>query len=215
MACDSKNWWLESFGSSFDQSGTIDVWYNRLPHWHKREHYVFVTWRLGDSLPQVKLNQWREERRFWLKHHPRPWDAPTAKRYASQFSRRIEDWLDQGNGSCLLKDPALARVVADSLRHFDGRRYELAAFVVMPNHVHVLFRPLGSHHLRDIVRSWKGFTAHVINQKTGKYAKIWQKDYWDRLIRHPLHFLKCLEYIRENPRRAGLREREFLLFEKE
>ena len=175
---------------------------------------MFVTWRLRDSLPQAKLEQWREERNLWLLRHPRPWDARTTNRFAIQFSRRIENWLDQGSGSCLLKDPALSRIVGDSLRHFDGLRYELASFVVMPNHVHVLFRPLGSHHLKNIVKSWKGFSAHVINRKIGESGRIWQKDYWDRLIRHPRHFLKCAEYIRKNPEKAELRRGEFLLFEK-
>ena len=61
---------------------------------------------------------------------------------------------------------------------------------------------------------WKGFTGHRIRKKTGTSGKLWQKDYWDRLIRNPVHFLKCLEYIRENPGRAGLGEGEFVLYEK-
>jgi len=202
-------------GCSIDGSGIVDVWRNRLPHWQNGNRFVFVTWRLRDSLPQAKLVQFREERNSWLKQHPRPWDARTAKCFGIQFSRRIEDWLDQGSGSCILKDPAFARIVGESLRYFDGLRYELASFVVMPNHVHVLFRPLGSHHLKDIVKSWKGFSAHMINRKAGTPARIWQKDYWDRLIRHPVHFMNCVEYIRENPAKAGLREGEFLFFERE
>ena len=150
----------------------IDVTENRLPHWQQRNVFVFVTWRLGDSLPQVKLDQWKEEQGIWLKRHPRPWDARTAKRYHKRFSRRIEDWLDQGSGSCILKDPVLAKVVADALRHFDGERYELASFVVMPNHVHVLFRPLGSHEIPKIVKSWKWFTARQINRRTGNSGSL-------------------------------------------
>ena len=64
------------------------------------------------------------------------------------------------------------------------------------------------------MRSWKLFTARHINQRTGRADKLWQKDYWDRLIRNEIHFLQCLEYIRENPEKAGLREGEFVLFEK-
>ncbi|MDE2926802.1 MAG: transposase [Acidobacteriota bacterium] len=173
-----------------------------------------MTWRLGDSLPQIKLAQWREEREFWLKRNPRPWDSETAKRYRKRFSGRIDNCLDQGSGSCILRDPALSRIVADALRFFDGQRYELAAFVVMPNHVHVLFRPLGSHRLGNILRSWKLFTARQINRTTGRSGKLWEKDYWDRLIRDEMHFMKCLEYIRENPEKAELRDGEFLLFEK-
>ena len=205
---------LENPHSYFDPYGEIDVTENRLPHWQQRNVFVFVTWRLGDSLPQVKLDQWKEEQGIWLKRHPRPWDARTARRYHKRFSRRIEDWLDQGSGSCILKDPVLARVVADALRHFDGERYELASFVVMPNHVHVLFRPLGSHQIPKIVKSWKWFTARQINRRAGNSGAFWQEDYWDRLIRDPLHFSWCVEYISENPTKAGLRDGQFLLFEK-
>ena len=214
MSCDSKNLRLGNRSRFYlDPYRAVDVRQNRLPHWQQGDKFVFVTWRLGDSLPQAKLDQWRGERKLWLKRHPRPWNSQTSRRYRNRFSGRIDDWLDQGSGSCVLKDPALAQVVADSLRHFDGRRYELVSFVVMPNHVHVLFRPLGSHRLGNILRSWKLFTARQINQKTGRSAKLWQKDYWDRLIRHETHFLQCLEYIRENPEKAGLREGEFVLFE--
>ena len=64
------------------------------------------------------------------------------------------------------------------------------------------------------MRSWKLFSARQINRETGKSGRLWQKDYWDRLIRDETHFLECLEYIRENPGKAGLKEGEFVLFEK-
>ena len=174
--------------SYLDPHAAVEVRRNRLPHWQQGRKYIFVTWRLGDSLPKVKLDLWQQERGLWLKHHPRPWDPQTAKRYHQQFAQRIEDWLDQGSGSCILRNPALAKLVADALRFFDGQRYELASFVVMPNHVHVLFRPLGTHRLRKIVGSWKGFTGNQIRKMTGTSGKLWQKDYWDRLIRNPVHF---------------------------
>ena len=213
MPTTTKNRELESSHSYFDHYVDVDVTKNLLPHWQQRNVFVFVTCRLGDSLPQAKLVQWQEERGIWLKRHPRPWNANTAIRFHKRFSRRIEDGLDQGSGSCVLKDPALAGVVAESLHYFNGKRYELASFVVMPNHVHVLFRPLGLHRIQKIVKTWKGFTAWEINRRTGNSGPLWQEDYWDRLIRHPLHFCRCAEYIRENPTRAGLRDGQFILFE--
>jgi type I restriction enzyme R subunit len=111
----------------------------------------------------------------------------------------------------VLKAPSNAKSVAEALRHFDGERYELASFMVMPNHVHVLFRPLGDHVLADILKSWKGFTAREINKRLGKKGGLWQGEYWDRLIRNERHFSKVAEYIRENPVKARLREGEFIL----
>ena len=106
----------------------------------------------------------------------------------------------------ILREAANAGIVSDALRHFDGQRYELASFVVMPNHVHVLFHPLGEHRLEDILKSWKGFTAREINKRTGRKGALWQEEYWNRLVRSERHFWKYAGYIRENPGTAGLRE---------
>jgi len=185
--------------SFFDPYGEVTKTSHRLAHWQQGQVWVFVTWRLRDSLPKAKLDQWQEERRIWLALHPEPWDERTEAEYHDRFSRQIDEWLDRGNGSCVLKEAANARIVAEALRHFDGQRYEIASFVVMPNHVHVLFRPLGDHALPDILKSWKGFSAREINKRTGKLGELWQSDYWDRLIRNERHFLKVVEYIRANP----------------
>jgi type I restriction enzyme R subunit len=184
----------------FNPEAETDKHRRNLPHWQQSEVWVFVTWRLGDSLPRVKLDEWKEERAIWLLNHPEPWDETTEAEYHDHFSKQIDEWLDQGSGSCLLKESVNAQIVADALRYFDGKRYQLASFVVMPNHVHVLFQPLGEHSLADIVRSWKGFTAREINKRIGKQGSLWQEEYWDRLIRSERHFFRVVQYIRENPK---------------
>ena len=199
-----SQWGLGNPHSFFNPDAEIDITRNRLPHWQQGEAWVFVTLRLGDSLPKAKLDQWKAEREAWIKHHPAPWDEKTEAEYHDRFSRQIDEWLDQGSGSCLLKDPVNAKVVAGALRQFEGQRYELASFVVMPNHVHVLFRPLGGHALPEILKSWKGFTAREINKRIGKAGALWQDEYWDRLIRNERHFSKVAEYIRGNPVKAKL-----------
>lgn len=204
---------LENSRSFIDPDAKIDMHKNRLPHWQQGCVFVFVTWRLADSLPKGKLEQWTEERAIWFSHHPKPWDDKTEAEYHARFSSQIDAWLDQGSGSCVLKDPANAGIVTDALRHFDGERYEIVSFVVMPNHVHVLFRPLGSHRIGDILKSWKGFTAREINKQSGKSGPLWQEEYWDRLIRNERHFFKVAEYIRKNPVQAKLRAGEFVSFE--
>ena len=202
---------LDNPPSFFNPHGEIEKTSHRLPHWQQGEAWVFVTWRLGDSLPKAKLDQWNQEQEIWRKRHPEPWDEKTEAEYHERFSRQIDDWLDQGSGSCVLKKPANAKIVADAMRHFDGDRYELASFVVMPNHVHVLFRPLEDHALADILKSWKGFTAREINKCIGKTGALWQDEYWDRLIRSERHFYKVAEYIRENPVMAKLQVGQYLM----
>jgi REP element-mobilizing transposase RayT len=174
-----------------------------------------VTSRLGDSLPQELLRQWRSEKDAWMKQHPRRWDERTEREYYALFMERIDHWLDKGMGSCVLRDAANAAIVAGALHHFDGERHTLASFVVMPNHVHVLFRPKGNHKLRGILQSWKGFTTREINKRLGRRGALWQEDYWDRLVRSYAHFEYYFGYIKENPARAGLKPGEFIYFEKE
>jgi REP element-mobilizing transposase RayT len=191
----------------------IDRHKRRLPHWQQGSIFYFLTWRLADSLPLSKLNAWKSEREVWLSRHPEPWNVKTDEEYHERFSRMIDEWLDRGEGSCLLRNIAYSTIVAKAILHFDGERYTVASFVIMPNHVHVLFRLHDERRLEEIVKSWKGFTAKEINGHMNKSGSFWQADYWDRLIRNPGHFSRCLEYVRENPAKANLEKNEFVVYE--
>jgi type I restriction enzyme R subunit len=203
-----------SASSFFNPRGAIDITKNHLPHWQQGESWTFVTWRLKDSLPKTRLEQWMAERTNWILKHPEPWDDQTESEYHDFFRTQVDEWLDQGSGSCLLRDSAHSKIVADALRHFHGERYEIATFVIMPNHVHILFRPLAHFGLSEILKSWKGFTARELNRRLGKTGPVWQEDYWDRLIRSERHFFKVAQYIRENPMKAKLPAGDFVLYEK-
>jgi REP element-mobilizing transposase RayT len=188
---------------------------HRLPHWQQGSVYYFVTWRLADSLPREKLARWREGRELWLDKNPPPWDSRTQMEYDEKFSQTIDDWLDAGEGSCILTDPTFARCIADALLHSNDERYALDCFIVMPNHVHVLFRLIEPYRLETVVKSWKGFTAREINRHLQRHGSLWQEDYWDRMIRDESHFLKCRDYIHENPSKAHLAANKFVLFVRE
>ncbi|MGH7852916.1 MAG: transposase [Candidatus Binatia bacterium] len=185
---------------------------HRLPHWQQGSVYYFVTWRLADSLPKEKLACWSEEKNLWLRRNPPPWDSHTQVEYDEKFSQTVDDWLDAGEGSCILADPQLARCVADGLLHYHDKRYVMESFIVMPNHVHTLFRLIEPHRLETVVKSWKGFTARAINRRLNKHGRLWQEDYWDRMIRNESHFLKCRDYIHTNPNKARLNPGQFILF---
>jgi REP element-mobilizing transposase RayT len=113
-----------------------------LPHWEQTGCTYFLTWRLADSVPESVWRPWVEERKLFLESHPKPWDASVQKAFNTQFTRRMEDWLDAGHGSCALRSPEIRRVGEEALSFFQGQRYELNAWVLMPNHVHVLVQPL-------------------------------------------------------------------------
>ena len=127
------------------------------------------------------------------------------------FTRPFMEYLDRGEGSCPLADPTLAELVAKSLRQFDGDRYHLGDFVVMPNHVHVLVCLRGQTALEPLCRSWKKFTATEINRQQGRRGKFWQSESFDHLVRTPEQFSYLQRYIADNPGKAGLRLGRYLL----
>ena len=141
-----EDWWLSfsqikccGFQMFFRPDKPITKHLNHLPHWQQDLVFVFITWRLADSVPEGLLEKWRAEREEWVKSHPKPWDDELGKEYHQRFSAKLEEWMDQGMGECVLRDPCCAEIVGRCLLHFDGERYELDSFAVMPNHVHVLF----------------------------------------------------------------------------
>ena len=118
--------------------------------------------------------------------------------------KRIEAALDQGHGASSLADDRVADVVERALLHFDGERYRLHAWSIMPNHVHVIATPVGDHQLSEIVHSWKSFTATKINTLLGRRGALWAREYFDRAIRDDRHYLNAVSYVSMNPVKANL-----------
>lgn len=121
-----------------------------------------------------------------------------------QIYQRAEEYLDAGHGECWLRQPDIAKVVEDALVHFDGERYRLLAWCVMPNHVHVLIETGEGFPLGDILHAWKSFTAKAVNKILRRRGEFWQREYFDRFIRNAEHYAAALAYIEENPVKAGL-----------
>ncbi len=194
---------------AFDPQGELTKKRRHLPHWEQKGATYFITFRLADSVSEEVLTQWREERERFLQFHPLPWDWKTTREHIRLCEESREEWLDRGHGSCVLGEPAVAGAVANALRHFDSERYVLDAFVVMPNHVHALVKPLGSHELPEILHSWKSFTAKAINQAVGTEGAVWMEETFDTIVRDSDHLAGLRDYVRRNPAKAGLRETEF------
>jgi len=122
------------------------------------------------------------------------------------FSDNVEKHLNEGMGKCWLREERHARIVADALRFFDGDRYHLSAWCVMPNHVHVVVEPLGEHALPGILHSWKSYTANEINRALHVRGQLWEPEYYDHLIRDECDFHAQVTYVLENPTKAGLKD---------
>jgi REP element-mobilizing transposase RayT len=156
-------------------------------------------------LPQIKLDELKNVKREWERQHPLPRSHAVLEEWARQASVRIERWLDQGMGRCVLKDPSLAALVASALHHFDDDRYELNCYVIMPNHAHVVLRPLRSEYpIEEIVGGWKKYTARQINARLHQNGELWQEEIYDRIIRDEEHFWRVIQYIGSNPEKAGI-----------
>lgn len=195
----------------FDPSVAVVEHHRNLPHWEQAGRTYFVTFRLADSLPQDTPRQWMAERELWLRTHPEPWTDEQQTEHRKLFTERLEQWLDTGHGNCSLRRPDIAALVEQSLRHFDGERYELGAFVIMPNHVHALVTPWGDWTLEQILHSWKSFTANQANRLLKRQGSFWQAEYFDHLVRNEDTLHRFEEYICQNPAKAHLHENEYIL----
>jgi REP element-mobilizing transposase RayT len=118
--------------------------------------------------------------------------------------RRIEKYLDMSYGMCFLSNRDVAEMVQASLLALHGVRYELFAWVVMPNHTHSLLSPTDGWSLEKLMHSHKSFTAHQANRILNRSGEFWMKEYFDRYIRNAAHFEKTIRYIENNPVKAGL-----------
>ena len=183
---------ISNMSDFLDGNDEIDKHGQKLPHWQQGDSMQFVTFRLGDSMPTAKLSIWKQERDIWQQHHPKPWDEKTTHEYHRRFTNQLEKWLDQGIGSCLFKAPDNRDILEKILMHDQQNQAEQLAWVIMPNHVHLLFKP--SAPLPQIMKTWKGISARKIGQ-----GSIWQPNYRDTMIRDTSHMENAIRYIRQNP----------------
>ncbi len=198
----------------YDASGDTPTEKHRrnLPHWQQDGRSYFITYRLADSLPLEKLHEIRAARDAWLEANPAPRNADQEAEYYQLFGKKIEQWLDAGTGSCVLKSPEIARIITENLFHFDGDRYTVEGVVVMPNHVHLLVHLAERQDLSKTLHSWKSFTAKKIAEQLGTSGQIWQDEYFDTLIRDVDHLADIRQYIWDNPRRADLKVGAFFRY---
>jgi REP element-mobilizing transposase RayT len=179
-----------------------------LPHLKREGGTYFITFRQAGTVPRDVLLGFKQEREAMLSHAlaaRRPLTWHEQEELFRWYSDRVDRYLDCGHGECHLRRPACADIVASALKFFDGERYELRAWVVMPNHVHAVVRPKPPNTLSKILHGWKSYTAHELNKALpGKVVSFWQSESYDHLIRDDDDLHRCLNYVRMNPVNAGL-----------
>ncbi|MDB6119616.1 MAG: hypothetical protein JWO08_3397, partial [Verrucomicrobiaceae bacterium] len=211
----------------FNARAEVDVAKRNLPHWEQLDAYYFITFRTADSIPEDVLHHWYHERDVWLAQHGidsklEDWQRDLEllpeeqhNEFYRLFTAKWHEHLDQGHGECPLWQPDVSAIVAESFRHFDGDRYELDSFVVMPNHVHVLLGVAGRGAMRRQCRNWKKYTATQINERLGRSGQFWQWESFDHLVRSAVRLAKFREYVVANPMKAKLKAGEYALYVKD
>lgn len=170
-------------------------WYNRgyLPHYDGGVLTQAVTFSLADAFPTALLTQWHDELAC----------LPKTEQEVERH-RRIEDYLDSGQGTAWLTDRYLAEMVQTALLFFADKRYSLHAWVIMPTHAHTLFTPMPGQQLSRILHSWKSYTSNEANKYLRRAGPFWIHESFDRFIRDEDHFITEISYIEMNPVKAGL-----------
>ncbi|MEZ6059689.1 MAG: transposase [Planctomycetaceae bacterium] len=193
----------------FDRDDDFSIRWNRLPHWTQAGTVVFITWRTEDSMPQSVVRQWLSDRDDILRSHginPQgDWRARVSAlplnhslRIKWQLINRFDERLDDCHGACLLRRPDVATIVSDSLLKFDGDRYLLTDFCVMPNHIHLLAAFRTEELATQQIAGWKRFQARQINTLLDLNGAFWKHQSFDHLVRSECQFQHLRRYIANN-----------------
>ncbi len=177
----------------------------QMPIWHCRGKFPhreykllqFISYRLYDSVPQKVIEAWKEELKvteMTMSNDPR----------VEILRKRIDKYEDAGYGQCFLQDPRIASMIQENLFHFNGVRYNVLNWCIMPNHVHVLIEVKEGWTLSTIMHGWRSYTAHQANIILGRTGDFWMDEYFDRYIRDEKHLETVVNYIDNNPVKAGL-----------
>jgi putative DNA methylase len=198
-----------------------------LPHWYVAGAAHFVTFRLAGSLPNVFIEQMRQRKQVLLRQGAARGEslAQHRERVHKQLFSAYDEELDASRRVHWLDDPRVASLMRGSLHYLHGKKYELLAHSIMPNHVHVLFLPYGisprqpGATMRDeeigevsdrksplsaIMHSIKSYTAHEANKLLRREGQFWQHESYDHWVRDDDELDRIVEYINTNAVRAAL-----------
>ena len=162
--------------------------HGNLPHMDACGAVQFITFVLADAAPSQQLPRGRHGLGYYSDNDM--WGA--------------DNILDRCSGECILANRDVARIVRRSIYLKDGESHLVLAWVIMPNHVHMLIKQNGSKSLGNIMKQIKAGSAHLINEHLGRKGKVWQIGYFDRMIRTPMQLKSVTDYIHDNPVQAGL-----------
>ena len=182
----------------------IERYERHLPHWRQHGATYFVTFRLGDSLPQEKLQILDGMRKQWLAIPAEARTDQQARNYAKAVFQKIEVWLDAGYAACWFREQRFADELRRAIFHRHESQYQVPVGTIMPNHCHLVIRPFDSFELEDLLGEIKSVVARFINRDRGSTGQLWQQESYDRIIRDTEHLHNVVQYTGRNPTRANL-----------
>ncbi|MDD2506945.1 MAG: transposase [Candidatus Cloacimonetes bacterium] len=181
-----------------------------LPHKQEENSIVSVTWRQNLTIPQALLDLLQEQSNIWHKTHALDDD----KRFLHEQQYQLFDTelAKYNHPEFKLTDSEIAYIIKDALHFYNDKKYRLHAYCIMSNHIHALIQPISNSEgiiprLQDIVRGLKTFTAKKINELRRESGSVWAKNFYDSIIRDEDHYWNVLNYILNNPVKAGIVEK--------
>ncbi len=184
-----------------------------LPHINAYDRYQYITYRLADSLPYEIIETMRLALLEYYENDRK-----------KELTNRINNYIDNGYGSSILAHPLIGNMILKNWQHFSGKLYDLIEWVIMPNHVHLIIKEYKESDINVIIDKWKSYSSKQIIKLSEsitnnvdfyiykkeslnnliKSKKIWQRNYWDHYIRSDEELYNTIDYIYQNPVKAGL-----------
>ena len=193
---------------------TDEIFYQRnLPHFHPPGATIFITFRLAGSLPYAILKRLNRELLIAKNNLNNNTDVGVKNQIKINLQKRLFKKFDEAlddtkNDPKWLAEPKIAQLVCEKVESMDSLYYRLDSYCVMPNHVHMVCTPINEHgekfSLSKIMHLLKGSTAFHANQILNRRGCFWQHESYDHVVRNNKEFLRIVNYVIENPIRAGL-----------
>ncbi|MDZ7658681.1 REP-associated tyrosine transposase [Fodinibius sp.] len=195
------------------------MYYQRnLPHWQPENAEFFITFRLSNSLPRSTIQHIKTQKRILEKKlENRPLDNDSSdklselRNYHQTIFKKYEDQLDGAKtGPTWLNKQKVADIVCKAIHFRDNSVYDLYAYCIMPNHVHLVLKMLQKNNnnatpaLTKVLQNLKSYTALKCNRILNRTGSFWQAESFDRVIRDEEELESTIRYVLNNPVKANL-----------
>lgn len=189
----------------------MDFYRRNLPHWQPKGAEFFITFRLAGSLPKSVINHLKEKYIQLKKLKSNELSANQVSNFEAKIFASYDESLEKElTGPTWLSNEKIAKVVAEALHFYDQSRYDLYAYTIMSNHVHLVFRHIEKYDVdlpvTSIMKQIKSYTAKEGNKLLDRKGAFWQSESYDRVIREEQELENTIKYTLYNPVKAELIE---------